>query len=165
MKKNIVKDDINADIFQRYGATVTRAQLLEYEQQTGVFAVWIYRGQRVGRGQYAVPGAPKKSAAAPTSRPVIPTPFDDDEPETTPKRPLRRNVEVKDPAVEAYDAPSDYRLKKMRALVCTTNFRHPRREDTYSEDMSRPVCSECGAKMYPHWWAVKVPREQQSVAV
>lgn len=51
---------VNADLRRTYGATITRAQLFEYKQKTGVFAEWLQKGpeaNRVGRGLYAVPDA------------------------------------------------------------------------------------------------------------
>lgn len=60
-------DAINADLRARYGDTLTRQNLLDYEQEHGVFPVWIYRDPscKVGRGLYSIPGS-----AAPVAAPV-----------------------------------------------------------------------------------------------
>lgn len=52
-------DQINADLRSRFGNTMTRADLLSYEAEVGVFPVWIYRDPscKVGRGLYKIPGA------------------------------------------------------------------------------------------------------------
>ena len=60
--KNTDKHDkhlsVNADLRTRYGTSITRAQLFEYKNETGIFAEWLQKGNeahRIGRGLYAIP--------------------------------------------------------------------------------------------------------------
>ena len=89
---------VHADLRKRFGPTVTRQQLFDYRDETGVYPVWLRRESkyRVGRGTYAVPeppGAPavpfvappkaaRKLPPAPSNdaenRSVLASPFDDD---------------------------------------------------------------------------------------
>ena len=48
---------VNRDLRTRFGATVTRAQLLDYRTETGIYPTWIRRDEanRIGRGVYRIP--------------------------------------------------------------------------------------------------------------
>lgn len=70
---------INADLRSRFGATMTRQNMLDYEKETGVFAVWIYRdpSAKVGmpRGTYRIPEAGHTVASVPAAAPApVPAP-------------------------------------------------------------------------------------------
>lgn len=60
-------DAINADLRERFGETLTRQNMLDYEKETGIFSVWIYRDSRakIGRGLYKIPGT--KDAKGPSA--------------------------------------------------------------------------------------------------
>jgi hypothetical protein len=60
---------INADLRARFGSTLTRQNMLDYETETGIFAVWIYRDPacKAGRGIYRIPTAGETA----TSTPVV----------------------------------------------------------------------------------------------
>lgn len=61
MAKRIDYDinDINAKLIEIYGPIVTRQNLLDFRQAHGVFPAWVQKdmNNRLGRGQYRVPGA------------------------------------------------------------------------------------------------------------
>ncbi len=61
MAKRIDYDinDINAKLIERFGPIVTRQNLLDFRQSDGVFPAWVQKdvNNRLGRGQYRVPGA------------------------------------------------------------------------------------------------------------
>lgn len=118
MKKYVIKGAdqtaTNADLRARFGATVTRQELFQYREETGIFPEWLQRDPalRAGRGCYHVPDSgisednvtaapvvvrpvPKyakkdKLADSKAEHAVLPTPFDDgayDEPATEPVEP------------------------------------------------------------------------------
>lgn len=59
MKQTQNREAVNADLRAKFGATITRADILKYRKQTGVNPTWIRRDDslRVGRGLYRIPGA------------------------------------------------------------------------------------------------------------
>ena len=89
---------INAELRERFGETCTRAEIMQYREDTGNDPRWIRKGQacNIGRGLYRIPGGTDSdSAPAPMpklakrekvvkddepigdDRSVISTPFDD----------------------------------------------------------------------------------------
>jgi hypothetical protein len=173
----------DAAILTKYGPVVSRLQLLEYEKESGVFAVWIYRGERAGRGLYHVPGAPKskdapvwtpplRSAKAKksTGRSVIPTPFDDapDLSEEEYDRAVNGFTPTSDgtmvPVLTDAQADKLYgpvpdvfpRPVKRSAMLCPANYQHPRRPIEDHDPMAAtPLrCEVCQTKMQSHWWTV-----------
>jgi len=79
--RTVDRDAVNAELAQRFGATVTRKNLLDYKAETGIYAVWIRRDPalRLARGLYKVPTGsatitptPAKSAATKRSLPEFP---------------------------------------------------------------------------------------------
>jgi MoxR-like ATPase len=59
MKQKQDRESVNADLRAKFGATITRADILKYRKQTGINPTWIRRDDslRVGRGLYRIPGA------------------------------------------------------------------------------------------------------------
>lgn len=53
------REAVNAALRDKYGATITRQQILAHKKATGDYAVWIRRDAtlRIGRGLYRIPGA------------------------------------------------------------------------------------------------------------
>jgi len=70
MKQKQNREDVNADLRAKFGATITRADILKYRKQTGVNPTWIRRDDslRVGRGLYRIPGANYTPTTAPSGR-------------------------------------------------------------------------------------------------
>jgi hypothetical protein len=145
---------VNEALRALHGDTVTRQQVLDYRDKTGIDAKWIRRNEacRIGRGVYRIPGgasAPAGESVDFSQRTVMPTPFDDDA--TVISRPAKIAIDPM-PAVEP-EAP-----RFVHAWVCSDRECVGRKPGNfYPADGSMPVC-ECGKDMRRHSWSVRKSR-------
>lgn len=181
--KGVDQEQVNAALVARFGSTVTRQELLQYREETGIDPKWIRRNDacRVGRGSYQIPTGKGSTPAGPIAvapaatrkmgkheRVVLPTPFDDGEYDESAEdaAPVEGKKRGRAPKVDAMDAlvnQPDYdptiQERAMpvfiHAWICPgDNCPGRKRGDFFGPDMSAPKC-ECGTEMVRHSWTKK----------
>lgn len=177
------RDEVNAELRARFGDTCTRAEILQYREESGIDPRWIRKGKEcsIGRGLYRIPGGtgeapvaapmPKMAKREKVSknevRSVLPTPFDDgayDEPEAEvevaekPKRGKKAQPAEDKLAGRELDANGEIPAPVfVHAWICDARIekRCPGRKPDIarSEEGAPPVC-ECGSTMSRHSWSI-----------
>jgi len=176
--KGVDQATVNADLRERFGATVTRQDLLSYREETGIDPKWIRRNAecRTGRGLYSVPGADAAPSAAWVAsprmakheRPVMETPFDSgdyDDTDAPVVKPKRGRKAASDESAQSVVNQPDYNPliherdtpQFIHAWVCDNRGcvgRKPGEFYPADDKTVTPTC-ECGSTMSRHSWTRK----------
>ena len=168
-KTDVDHAEINAALRARFGASVTRKELLQYRDETTIDPVWIRRNPdcRSSRGTYLIPGenapaAPARKTPKSSERTVLESPFASGEYDGTPA-PVEPAVEDADTPTPIFESVAERPAPIfVSAWLCLDPNCVGRKPGTFYMkdavgDLIPPVC-ECGSAMHRHTWTRKTRR-------
>lgn len=173
---------MHRELRDRFGSTITRAQMEEYRRETGKFPGWFYTEpfgsqHKISRGLYRIPvdhdgnpepvsePRPAMLAAKPRTAPkvtrgrqvrsVLANPFEDDEteqPEAVDYVPAKRGRK----STSDNDRHQIVPVTFIHGWACTSGLRHPAIPDVNGEVYQKKTCPQCSTPMTRHYWTRKV---------